>query len=147
MLEEYEGGEQFFDNLDANIQHETIIYRLLDLIPAKHRNIIVSGKFGRFFSNWYNSEIDYGVTLDKIIAVEGGLRKGIKLNLDYMSNFIRGKEFIFIDDSFYSGKTRDAVKSEIERHSGKLANTYVVYDGSKEKDGTVHSLYRYYDNH
>ncbi len=138
-LEQHEGGEKFFDNLDKSIQETSIIYDLYNLIEEdKRNNIIVSGKFGVFFTNLFHSH-------PNIILVNGSLRKNNKINdLEYLSNKIKDKNYIFIDDSFYSGKTRNSIKKEIERLDGNLINTYVVYDGSKEKDDTVISLYRYY---
>ena len=106
-------------------------------------NIIVSGKFGTFFSNWYTVNTNWADQM--IINVNGGLRTGFSIdNLDYLSEYIRNNKFVFLDDSYYSGKTQRAVKNEIERLGGKLVNTFVIYDGSVNKSDDVKSLYRYY---
>jgi len=34
-----------------------------------------------------------------------------------------------------------------QEYNASIIHTYVVYDGSKEKDINVSSLYRYYDHH
>lgn len=145
-LAQHEGGEKFFDYLDENIR---VNMNILDLLSVKFLlgndfdKIVVSGKFGRMFANYYMNDL---YTDDaKIIMVNGGLRKDEPID-DLSHLNIKGKKFIFVDDSFYSGKTRNVIKAEIERLGGKLIQTYVVYDGSKEKDKTVRSLYRYYDN-
>lgn len=147
-LEQHEGGEKFFDTLDENIRSKinTIDFLVINfLLNEEFDGIIVSGKFGKVFANYY-SNTSYP-DVEKIIMVNGGLRKDQPIDdLSYLSDHIKNKDLIFVDDSFYSGKTRNAVRNEIERLGGKLINTYVVYDGSKEKDETVHSLYRYYDN-
>lgn len=141
MLKQHKGGEKFFDHLDLAVQSKPIIDKLIELIQEK--NIIVSGKFGVFFSNYIK---DQGFDLN-LILVSGGLRKNTPIeNLEYMRIEIRGKDFVFVDDSFYSGKTRDVVKLEIERNGGRLNQTYAIYDGSKVKDISVESLYRYYEN-
>lgn len=141
MLEQHKGGEKFFDHLDLAVQSQPIVDELLELIQEK--NIIVSGKFGVFFSNYIK---DQGRGLN-LILVSGGLRKDTTIeDLEYMKTDIRRRDFVFVDDSFYSGKTRDVVKHEIERNGGTLKTTYVIYDGSRVKDTSVKSLYRYYDN-
>jgi hypothetical protein len=140
-LSQHKGGEKFFDHLDKEIQKEPIINELINMID--NENIIVSGKFGIFFNNYIKSFCsNYNV-----IVVKGGLRVGKEIdNLSYLKEQICDKEFLFIDDSFYSGITRNVIKTELERLGGKLTKTLVVYDGNKKKDHTVKSLYRYYDN-
>lgn len=53
-------------------------------------------------------------------------------------------KFIFLDDSYYSGKTARKVKAAVEDNGGEIVRTYVFYDGSPEKRDDVVSLYRYY---
>lgn len=145
MIESHQGGTIFFDNLDRAVQKKPILYALLDLVhttidPKRDYGITVSGKFGRYLVN----HVDYHS--QPFIIVNGGLRKGNPI--DNISNAIpKGTDFIFLDDSYYSGSTRDVIKNELEKHGTRLAKTFVIYDGSKEKDDTVHSLYRYYDNY
>jgi hypothetical protein len=134
MLREHEGGEKFFDALDANLQNGDIVHELWRKVPDC--KAIVSGKFGRFFMNLYPGY--------DTIVVNGGLRKGPIDSLEYIKDSINGRNFIFIDDSFYLGRTRDKIKAEIEKWGGRLIGTYVIYDGSRVKDETVTSLFRYY---
>lgn len=144
LLLKHKGGEEFFDNLDKEIQkHISIVEQLLYMVcNSKSRGVIMSGSFGRFLRNYIETERYWlGVTL----IVNGSLRKGEPIDdLEYLKHKINGKSFDFIDDSYYSGKTFNVVKSEIERLGGKMNNVYVVYDGSKNKDDRVHSLYRYH---
>ena len=84
---------------------------------------------------------------ESIIVVNGSLRKeGIFVEFEKEYNFI-DKRLIFIDDSYYLGRTRNKIKTAIEMQNGQLISTYVFYDGSKIKDDHVHSFYRYYDNY
>ena len=55
MLEQHTGGEIFFDHLDKAIQTTPIIEQLYNMVEKYNYdvNIIVSGKFGTFFGNWY----------------------------------------------------------------------------------------------
>ena len=156
MIEEHEGGEEFFNNLDESIRDDPNYLYMVELvkmfqeafisdkktnIPLNKYRIVVSGRFGTVFSNWARSvRFRY-----QIIEVNGGLRHGDVIPLDAFLEDISGYNFIFFDDSFYSGRTRDKVYKEIERLGGKAIGTCVVYDGSKERDDDVHSLYRYYE--
>ena len=139
MLEMHEGGEKFFDNLDLALQNTTIVSQLVDRVDNTYCDIIVSGKFGVFFSNYYQRPNNR-----RLFSVEGGLRTGTKIDLSPFANYIIHRYFIFVDYSFYSGKTRDVIKDELERLGGHLVRTYVIYDGAKERDPSVKSLYRYY---
>jgi hypothetical protein len=138
MLETHVGGEKFFDNLDASLQRKSIIEQLFWKIPCNYQ-LIASGKFGVFLNNTLISH--------SIIVVPGGLRSGVPLDLSYIKGRIEGRRLYFIDDSFYLGRTRDAIKAEIERLGGILQGTCVIYDGSENKDPAVTSLFRYYDNY
>lgn len=141
MIETHDGGEKFFDNLDEEIRRDIdIIDNIIDMIPDfKNKNIIVSGSFGRVFFDYIKLISLYP---NRIVWVNGGLRKGEDINVD-LQNY-KNREFIFIDDSLYSGKTRDKIDSELYKYSSYISSTYVAYDGSKNKDETVFSLYRYY---
>jgi hypothetical protein len=57
-----------------------------------------------------------------------------------------GKDFILLDDSFYSGRTRGLIRDELQQQGGRLLHTYAIYDGSRERDPEVTALYRYYDH-
>jgi hypothetical protein len=38
------------------------------------------------------------------------------------------------------------IRDELQRQGGRLLHTYVIYDGSRERDPDVTALYRYYDH-
>ncbi|MCP4395679.1 MAG: hypothetical protein GY804_15635 [Alphaproteobacteria bacterium] len=142
MIEKHKGGEVFFDNLDSKMRDRGIIDSLMELSVYEpyDTSFILSGKFGIHIKNTYPS-------LEMHLLVNGGLRKEKIISLEPFKHRIKGRSFVFLDDSFYLGRTRDAIQTEIEKWGGKIKRTYVCYDGSKEKDETVKSLYRYYDNH
>lgn len=140
MIAEHKGGEAFFDNLDKNLQDKEYLMLLYTQAKSFNNNFvaITSGKFGLYFNKRMYSFVD-------CLNVNGGLRKGEKvISLEPFKADIEGKDFIFFDDSYYLGRTRNAVKAEIEKWGGNLIATFVCYDGSYEKDDSVHSLYRYY---
>ena len=88
----------------------------------------------------------FGVDL---ILVTGGLRTTAPMDdLWYVRQKLergQGRDFVLLDDSFYSGQTRNLIREELERQGGRLVHTYVVYDGNRERDPDVSALYRYYD--
>lgn len=141
MLKQHVGGEIFFDHLDEAIRNnERVIDALIAKIPnIEQQLIIVSGRFGQFFKNYIEV---LEIEPKEIIWVEGGLRQGNKpKSLDH---YIIDQDVIFIDDSFYSGKTRDTISEALAERNSKISDTYVVYDGSHKKENNVYSLYRYY---
>ena len=138
-LEQYIGGEVFFDELDNSIKFDKELLREL-YRKAKSENpncgVIASGEIGLCLHN-------YGFKVD--ILVPGGLRKNAKiLNLEPF--VCKGREYIFIDDSYFSGKTAQIIQEEVERCNAKLKCVWVAYDGSYFAIHNVKSLYRYYDN-
>ena len=149
MLEKHTGGEKFFDNLDKSLQNTDIVEHFVASIVSGYEaggfdKVIVSGKFGIFLNNYLRYSDQAGLPFD-CIMVRGGLRHDyMDGELEYLRDAINNKRFVFVDDSFYSGHTRDAIKREVERCAGQIVSSYVVYDGSKDKDDTVYSLYRYY---
>lgn len=151
ILKQHKGGEIFFDHLDKAVQDINIVDQLLTLASdEKTEGLIVSGGFGKFLVGYLIRE--YNIDFP-IICFNGGLRKGsypVPVVIGHKKHLtledIKGMNLDFIDDSFYKGRTRGAVKKVVENNGAKLINTYVVYDGSKVKDSNVFSLYRYYDN-
>lgn len=146
-LKEHTGGEIFFDAIDEKLRNDDT---LLKMITDKVLNnevfdfIIVSGSFGNVFKKFIDTKLKE--LTKKVIVVNGGLRKGEKIVSFWEEYDISMKKIVFIDDSFYLGRTRDKIEEMITKHQGTLINTYVFYDGSKEKEENVHSFYRYYDN-
>lgn len=144
LLEQYIGGQIFFTELDKAVKFDRDV---LESLVAEAHNLgldhtfctIASGEIGLAMHN-------LGVPIDYLVP--GGLRHDpSKINLAPFADKIKGKRFIFIDDSYFSGKTAVVVKEEIERLGGIFTGTLVAYDGSKAKEENVWSLYRYYDYH
>lgn len=143
-LEQHEGGEKFFDALDDMIRNDKMLINLMiaKIVEKPFAFLIVSGNFGIVFYN-HCKENTSEEFFKKIIVVPGGLRNGMPVGS--LSHTIAGKRGIFVDDSFYRGRTRDAIAKEAAKLDAVIERTYVFYDGSKEKDDTVQSFYRYYD--
>ena len=148
-LIQHEGGEKFFDAIDEGLRNDNLLIQaMIDKVLTSETFdfIITSGKFGEMFKKYCKENMDEEF-YQHTIVVNGGLRNNNKI-IDFSKEYnISNKKVIFIDDSFYLGRTRDKIKQAIEEAQGTLINTYVFYDGSKEKDETVHSFYRYYDHY
>lgn len=142
LLEQYIGGQIFFTELDKAVKFdERILWELVKTVKANFPNTftIASGEIGLAMHN-------YGVDID--FLVPGGLRfDPTKINLTPFKSKICGRDFLFIDDSFFSGKTLAVIQEELDKLGGNLIGAYVAYDGSKEKNENVWSLYRYYDHY
>lgn len=143
LLEQYIGGQIFFTELDKAVKFDFyILGQLVSAVKAEFGDdicTVASGEIGLAMHN-------LGVHVN--FLVPGGLRHDpSKINLAPFKELIQGKKFVFVDDSFFSGRTVLVVREEIERLGGIFLGTYVAYDGSMNKECDVHSLYRYYDYH
>lgn len=138
-LEKYIGGEIFFDELDKMVKFDReVLEEFISTVKEQNKEMrtIASGEFGLCLHN-YKLPVD--------IIVQGGLRKGA--NICDLSNFVeKGQKYLFLDDSYFSGKTAQIVKEEIEKNGGIFSGCFVVYDGSQVPIHEVKSIYRYYDN-
>ena len=134
----FNGGEPFFNNLDQRLKDRRITDLMMKKVP-QHENIVVSGQFGKFFYPIYKT------LFRSILLVDGGLRDaGKTVCLNQRRDFIKGKTFTLLDDSFYSGTTRDKIRFEIEQLGGRLEQSFVIYDGALHRDDAVVSLFRYH---
>lgn len=153
ILKRHKEGKEFFDALDYTIRGDKDIlkdfynfswYNIFDSpsINSTSYNTIMSGRFGlSLISNYGGSLIR---SFNKVIVVNGNLRKGEEPEI-YCTEF-GNKPFIFLDDSFYSGKTRDSIQGKLSEidPTTKIIKTFVIYDGSKELQPDVFSMYRYH---
>lgn len=152
LLKEHpEGGEKFFDALDLLIRGDSdILSMFLDFVMNNLSEnitygVVLSGKFGCVLYNNYchilSKYFDGG-----IILTNGGIRKGEPAYLGVTE--LSCTNYVFLDDSYYSGKTKSGIEEALKNidSKAKITNTFVVYDGGIKFDKTVHSLFRYYNN-
>jgi hypothetical protein len=150
VSEVHEGGEEYFTALDKYIREEMsadVLVGLTTVLKSKFNfnpevdGIILSGKFGKTFSDIINSEnlnIPY-------LLFKGGVRKGggvvpIDFTVTNQTNFV------FLDDTIYGGKTYYTIRDFVINHGNTVQGAVVVYDGCPIKKEYVTGLYRYYDN-
>jgi hypothetical protein len=143
-IAEHNGGEQFFDALDALISQDRHIMSVLEQIGSSLYDdvyFICSGKFGVAFSEWYTTK-----TGRDCICLEGSLRFNEIKNVEQYAHFVKGSAFVFVDDTHFAGRTKNKVKDLIQELGGLYVGTVVAYDGAKHKEPDVDSLIRYYDH-
>ena len=151
-LDKYKGGESYFNELDSLIKNDEVLMVLFLAYAVQDSgiyNVILSGEIGlRYMQLQLQNKVPNYINL---MVVNGGLRKnseitgGIMSNCEVIPEGLDNMDVIFIDDSFYSGKTRNKVNEFLYHRGTVIYGTYVFYDGSKEKHDNVVSLYRYYD--
>lgn len=151
ILKQHEGGEEFFDALDAMVRGDMdILHTFLDFVyselgDTKEYSLILSGQFGNALMSIYGTNLFEDFS--DVILVEGGLRSG-KTPIIFKQNFTETK-FILLDDSFYSGTTKDAIERALKMidSQARIVKTFVIYDGSKVKKNNIFSMFRYYDHY
>ncbi len=146
-LKRYVGGEDFFSAIDEIFSNDKDLLNEITNLILKNEifdYLIVSGKFGQKFYKFIKD--NYSQLYNKIIVVNGSLRKGKEIENFWDKFNINQKKIIFIDDSFYSGSTKNRINDVIKANNANLIRTYVFYDGSIKKENDVFSFYRYYDH-
>lgn len=151
LKEHKEGGEKFFNALDLMIRSD---YSIFNMITNKIKNyfhsdtinktgVILSGKFGYTFYNNFSHFLNN--SFKEVIITNGGIREGREAYLGVSS--LKCNEFIFIEDSYYSGKTKKGIEEALQNINpkAKITKIFVVYDGSNTKNDNVIRLFRYYD--
>lgn len=160
LREHPEGGEKFFNALDLMVRSELDVLHsfyafiendnwLSTLLHDPNRSVgfVLSGSFGRaFFNRFQNAPIFRSV--EDIIIVNGGIRTGSFVELFKDDNTLYATDYIFLDDSFYSGSTRDRINAAIRviNPERSIIHSFVVYDGSRNPQDNVTSMFKYYDS-
>lgn len=151
ILKQHEGGEEFFDALDAmvrgdmNILHTFLNFVYSEIGDTGEYSLILSGQFGNALMSIYGAKLFEDFS--SVILVEGGLRSG-KTPTIFRQTFVNTK-FIMLDDSFYSGTTKDTIERALKMidSQARIVKTFVIYDGSKVKKNNIFSMFRYYDHY
>lgn len=145
----YVGGEQFFDQLDYRLRLDSdiIAYFIKDIITTVDFDVlIVSGNFGLAIKRYWDLAIG-PFTAQRCMVTNGGLRHGRSLNILDGKVDLERKRAIFVDDSYYSGRTENTIREMIDKNKGIFLGTHVIYDGCVTYRTWVHSYYRYYSDH
>jgi len=154
-----QGGNTFFDQIDLSIKNPKNLDLTLDLFKKIYEdfglayNLVVSGGFGDLVM-WLieKQKIKCNGT---ILQLSGGLtshftdmdkiKKAKVAKIEKSIGDFEKKNFIFIDDSYYSGTTGVSINNFLNKVGSKIIKTYVIYDGNDKKSSDRISLYNYYD--
>lgn len=148
ILRQHPEGEPFFDALDAMIRGdqnilEAFMHFVYSKIEGKRFGVILSGNFGNALFSAYG--LDLYQNFSDVILVSGGLRKG-EVPVIFKEK-LAATDYIFLDDSFYSGTTRNSIASALASLNGRIVQTFVIYDGAKVRQKDVLSMFRYFDKY
>ena len=144
LLSKHEGGKPFFDALDdaiKDVYNEDMILALLK--GNSNEWIAASGGFGdRVYNLWKRGKFRC-----KGIVVFNGKMMTNKTGVNnwYPPDFdLSNKDYVYVDDSYFSGGTARKINGFLSEHNSKIKHVSVIYDGSKEKSKLVKSFFRYY---
>ena len=162
ILHQEGGGEQFFDRIDDVIKDPKnldITLSLFNKIYEKYNhdyNLVVSGSFGKKLlelnkKGKIHCSGTFVLMVGSITSHQnkmGLITKNKEVKIEFQDEEIeKGKEFIFVDDSYYSGTTYKLIKKFLEDRGSTIKEVYVIYDGNDKKEDNRYSLYSYYDKH
>lgn len=144
-LSEFGGDEAYFSALDAELVKPENLDIVLGLFTPETKNVVVSGRFGRFVDFLYRVG---GIRFDSLLIFNGSIRKGDPPILQHAYRLQTGGEpvgYTFIDDSFYLGRTADGIDAILRStYNGYIKDIRVAYDGSQDRRDNLVSLYRYH---
>jgi hypothetical protein len=155
ILKRHPEGKEFFDILDATIRGDyEILDSFMDFVKrsiTRADGIVLTGEFGRVLvNNHLKSLLEISTN---IILANGGIRGGeeVELYKDFIDSPYALQDFwkadyIFLDDSIYSGITSLKIEAKIKElnETCRLFKVFVVYDGGLEPRRDVYSMYRYH---
>jgi hypothetical protein len=152
-------GNRFFDEIDSAIKNPKNLDIILELFKKIYSefgynyNLVVSGEFGDLIGLL----IKRGDIICKgtFLQVSGGItshftdmdkiKKVKEVKIQKKKGEIDNKDFIFVDDSYYSGTTEFSINLYLNKINSKILKTFIVYDGNDKKSQNRISLYNYYD--
>ena len=160
-LDKESGGNKFFDKLDKEIRKDSnldlilgIYERIVSECGSKF-NLVVSGNFGEWiyylirkgkikihgnFLQLSGSITSHEGSMNKILS-----NKSVSIVRNKFD--ISGQNFVFLDDSYYSGTTSEIINQFLKKYNSRLLKTYIIYDGNDKKNKNRVALYNYYDHH
>jgi len=133
------GGQEYFSALDLRVREDKQVKLALEQMAYALFGPVwftVSGAFGQSFQRQWKGR--------PVLWLDGSLRNVERIPL-LKPEVVQGKHFVFLDDSFFRGRTYRVVRRCIEESGGRVLGAVVAYDGSLEPHKDVYSLYRWRD--
>ena len=145
LTNRYRKGKSFFDALDDEIKDISNRDILLELVSGCDNEWIASsGEFGEILLDMYRRGLFN--CLGMVVFNGKMLTNNIGVESWNPSKFdLSNKEFIYIDDSYFSGGTAKKIDDFMSEYNSNIKFINVMYDGSEEKLDFVNSFYRYWD--
>lgn len=146
----------FLEKIDEFITSPENIDMIEDMFDTIRRkegkcDIISSGNFGLYLYDLIGEGyIDFD---GNVVIVSGNIRKVQEDALNSIEilkqryDDIEDKDFVFLDDSYFSGGTRDKINEFLEKFGSKITRTFVFYTHNPEDPRKVYSTYCYSQNH
>jgi hypothetical protein len=141
-----------FDDFISNQENIDMVEYMFDLIKREFPNcdIITSGRFGEWiYKIVEDGQIDFEGNL---IVMSGSIRK-VKQDKNNIVHVVKNRyeeinrKFIFLDDSFVNGGTRDRINDFLHKFNSKIIKSFVFYTHNQADPEKVFSIYCYSENH
>jgi hypoxanthine-guanine phosphoribosyltransferase len=144
LTKKYKGGKEFFHALDDSIKDITNQDMILALLKGNSDEwIATSGAFGDIvYKMWEDGKFKCkGLVVfnGKMLTHKKGVNNWYPVDFD-----LSDKEFIYVDDSFFSGSTYKKINGFLKENNSIIKEVSVIYDGSRMKTNIVKSFFRYY---
>lgn len=127
-------GETFNAENDISKKYQDIalaLYSLIEEILGIYMaNVIVTGKFGRFFHNWIQC---FGFDYDTDYLIEDGE------SLEIFKETIEGRDYVIVHDTV--PENHKFIKDHLNSLGGIYKGTYVIYNQHKGDPQEIYSLY------
>lgn len=160
-LDSESGGKKFFDKLDKEIRKDSNLDLIIGLLERIYLdfphgfNLVVSGNFGDWIYYLLKKKTisHKGCFLQlsgSITSHDGSLnliKPNKSISIQRLIGSIENQNFVFLDDSYYSGTTERLIDKFLNNYNSRIIRTYVIYDGNDHKNPNRKSLYSYYDHH
>jgi hypothetical protein len=127
-------GETFNAENDISKKYNDIalaLYGLIEEILGIYMaNVIVTGKFGRFFHNWIQC---FGFDYDTDYLIEDGE------SLEIFKEKIEGHDYVIVHDTV--PENHESIKNHLNSLGGIYKGTFVIYNQQEGQPQEIYSLY------
>jgi hypothetical protein len=137
------GGSAYFDALDERLRQPGY-FEALEIMVREHHGyvppVVVTGQFGQAYADWRHA-----TNRPRPFVLPGGLRfDSLNVIGERLPILYPGSKVVILDDSIYSGKTRQEIIEWLDHHGATAICTHVLYDGAPERIPGVHPMFRYH---
>ena len=149
-LARFGGGATYFDRLDESLRRPEFFEALTDEVYALHDilpHIVVTGQFGKAYQKWLAgaNHARWPLGVGDVLVLPGHLRHHPTWAMDALMGRHLEPTYTFLDDSYFRGRTYDAVRKALAAKGSYCHDIFVLYDGSHDPNVGYHvnALYTY----